>query len=199
MNRLGMLVDLSHVSEQTLADAISVSTAPVIASHSSARALSDHPRNLTDAQLRAIAGTGGVINVNFFPRFIDAKYRAAMDAAEQAARAYGDSLRAAPNADTAAISAKQAKRQDELTAQIPLTPLSVLVDHIDHIAKVAGVDHVGIGSDFDGIPVVPRDMDDVTALPRLAQALLDRGYSERDVEQILGGNMMRVMTQVFGK
>jgi len=199
MNRIGMLVDLSHVSEQTFYDAIAVSRSPVIASHSSARALADHPRNLTDDQLRAIARNGGVVNVNFYPRFIDSTYRKAVDAAEAKAQAYGDSLRAAPGFDAAKAKALEDARRSELVAQIPVTPLSVLVDHIDHIAKVAGVDHVGIGSDFDGIPVAPVGMEDVTALPRLTQALLDRGYSDADVTKMLGGNMMRVMRLVLDR
>ena len=156
MNRLGMLVDLSHVSDSTFFEAIAASTAPVICSHSSARAINDHPRNLSDDQLRAIARNGGVVNVNFYSRFLDPAF-----------------------------------------AEGRATPLSVLIDHIDHIAKVAGVDHVGIGSDFDGVTALPEGMEDVTRLPRLAQALLDRGYSESEVTQILGGNMLRVMEQVL--
>ena len=163
MNRLGMLVDLSHVSDSTFFDAIEVSTAPVIASHSSARAINDHPRNLSDDQLRAIARNGGVVNVNFFSRFLDPKF------------------------DEAA----------EHGGKTPQTPLSVLIDHIDHIAKVAGVDHVGLGSDFDGVSALPQGMEDITRLPRIAQALLDRGYSDDDVKKILGGNMLRVMDQVL--
>ena len=155
MNRLGMLVDISHVSDSTFFDAIAASTAPVICSHSSARAINDHPRNLSDDQLRAVARNGGV-NVNFFSKFIDPAFAGS--------------------------------RQ---------TPLSVLIDHIDHIAKVAGVDHVGIGSDFDGVSALPQGMEDITRLPRIAQALLDRGYSEDDVRKILGGNMLRVMDAVL--
>ncbi len=171
MNRLGMLVDVSHVSSATLADVLQVSTVPIVATHSCARALNDHPRNLTDAELRAIAAAGGVINVNFYSRFLDPVYlAAAKDLDGRAAR-------------------KQA-------ATLPATPLSVLVDHIDHIARVAGIDHVGLGSDFDGISALPTDMQDITALPRLAQALLDRGYAAVDITKILGGNMLRLMGTV---
>jgi membrane dipeptidase len=156
MNRLGMLVDLSHVSDSTFFDAIAVSTAPVIASHSSARAINEMPRNLTDDQLRAVTKNGGVVNVNFYSRFLDPDFRTGTQ-----------------------------------------TPFHVLIDHFDHIAKVAGVDHVGIGSDFDGVSALPEGMEDVTRLPRIAQALLDRGYSEADVQKMLGGNMLRVMEQAM--
>ena len=166
MNRVGMLVDLSHVSEATFFDAIAASTQPVIASHSSARALADHPRNLTDAQLLAVRRNGGVVNVNFFSRFIDP-----------------DFLRAALAGDRA----------------LPATPVAILVDHFDHVARVAGVEHVGIGSDFDGVSALPEGMEDVTMLPRIAQALLDRGYSDADVTKMLGGNMLRVMEQALDR
>jgi len=172
MNRLGMLVDLSHVSEQTFFDAIAASSVPVIASHSSARAIHDHPRNLTDAQLRAIARNGGVVNVNFYAAFIDAHFAAAKDSLE---RSLGAS--AAPRVHA-----------------LPRPALSVLVDHIEHIARVAGKDHVGIGSDFDGVGgLLPEGMEDVTRLPRIVQALLDRGWSESDIRKLLGENMLRVM------
>ena len=199
MNRLGMLVDVSHVSEETLSDAVAASSAPVIASHSSARALSDHPRNLTDAQLVAIAKTGGVVNVNFYSRFIDPAFLAAFTAMEAVLDATLAADLARPGADSAAVrTAHDAERMRRIEA-LPRTPLSVLVDHIDHIARVAGIEHVGIGSDFDGVTAVPAGMEDITYLPRLAQALLDRGYSDADITRILGGNMMRVMEQVLVK
>lgn len=198
MNRLGMLVDVSHVSEETFFDAIETSTDPIIASHSSARALTDHVRNLTDDQLRSIARNGGVANVNFFPRFIDPAHWAAFRAIDPALDALRDSLERS-GSDAATITARISARRAQLNAAIPATPLSVLMDHFDHIAKVAGVDHVGIGSDFDGIGSTPVDMEDVTHLPRIAQGLLDRGYSEDDVKKILGGNMMRVMERVLDR
>jgi membrane dipeptidase len=194
MNRLGMLVDLSHVSDSTFFDAIAVSSAPVIASHSSARALSDFPRNLSDDQLRAIARNGGVVNVNFFARFLDSQYRARAEAVEAEMTAARRALQ--PGPDSAAAASLSARRR-ALLAALPQTPFSVLIDHIDHIAQVAGVDHVGIGSDFDGVSAVPMGMEDVTRLPRIAQALLDRGYSEQDVSEMLGGNMLRVMERVL--
>ena len=196
MNRLGMFVDLSHVSDSTFWDAVHTSTLPVIASHSSARALNDHPRNLSDEQLRAVAASGGVVNVNFFSRFLDPKYRLAIEAMEKQLASDRSRL-AATGVSAAIVDSGVARRRAALTAQLPVTPLSVLIDHFDHIAKVAGVDHVGIGSDFDGVSALPHDMADVTDLPRIAQALLDRGYSEPDVKKILGGNMVRVMGQVL--
>ena len=199
MNRLGMLVDVSHVSEQTLADAVAASSAPVIASHSSARALADHPRNLTDAQLVAIAKTGGVVNVNFYSRFIDPAFLAAFTAMEAALDATLAADLARPGADSAALRATHDRERMRRIEALPRTPLSVLIDHIDHVARVAGIEHVGIGSDFDGVTAVPAGMEDITYLPRLAQALLDRGYSDADVARILGGNMMRVMDQVLVK
>ena len=198
MNRLGMLVDLSHVSEQTFFDAIETSSDPVIASHSSARAITDHVRNLTDDQLRAIARNGGVVNVNFFSRFIDPAHWSAFRAIDPTVARLRDSLEQA-GTDAATVTARTAARRAELTEAIPATPLSVLIDHFDHVAKVAGVNHVGIGSDFDGVSSVPQGMEDVTRLPRIAQGLLDRGYSEDDVRRILGGNMMRVMEQVLDR
>jgi len=195
MNRLGMLVDLSHVSDSTFYDAIAVSSVPVIASHSSARAISDFPRNLSDDQLRAIARNGGVVNVNFFSRFLDSEYRARAEAVDAQIDTTRRALRAAP--DSASVAAQLSARRDSLLAAIPQTPFGVLIDHLDHVARVAGIDHVGLGSDFDGVSALPLGMEDVTRLPRIAQALLDRGYSEGDVKKVLGGNMMRVMTRVL--
>jgi membrane dipeptidase len=197
MNRLGMFVDVSHVSDQTFYDAIAASSVPVIASHSSARALSPHRRNLTDDQLRAIAKNGGVVNVNFYAGFIDSVYPKATAAAEAGVAKWRDSALKAPGADSAAITAAAASRTAAAVGAVPRPPLSVLLDHFDHIAKVAGVDHVGIGSDFDGIDAAPQQMEDVTMLPRIAQGLLDRGYSDADIAKMLGGNMMRVMKQVL--
>jgi membrane dipeptidase len=195
MNRLGMLVDLSHVSDSTFYDAIAVSSVPVIASHSSARALSDFPRNLSDDQLRAIARNGGVVNVNFYSRFLDSEYRARAEAVEARIATERRALRSGP--DSAAAAAALSARRSTLLAALPQTPFNTLIDHIDHIARVAGIDHVGIGSDFDGVSALPSGMEDVTRLPRIAQALLDRGYSEQDVKKILGGNMLRVMERVL--
>jgi membrane dipeptidase len=193
MNALGMLIDVSHVSDSTFADVLATSSVPVIASHSSARALNDVPRNLTDEQLRAIARNGGVVNVNFYSRFIDPEFRARAEEIDRTLAPERRAALAAPDADEVLVRGRMAARRDALTALLPPTPFSVLVDHFDHIARVAGVDHVGIGSDFDGVTALPEGMEEVTCLPRIAQALLDRGYSESDVLKMLGGNMMRVL------
>ena len=173
MNRLGILVDISHVSDSTFFDAVATSSSPVIASHSSARALNRHRRNLSDDQLRAVARNGGVVNVNFYSAFIDPAF---LERSEALA------------GNDAAIRA------------LPRPALSVLLDHFEHIIRVAGIDHVGVGSDFDGVGgLLPQGMDDVTRLPLIAQGLLDRGYSEADVRKVLGGNMLRVMDRAIDR
>jgi membrane dipeptidase len=193
MNRIGMLVDVSHVSDKTMSDVLDVSTAPVIASHSSARALGDRPRNIPDELLRRIAKNGGVVMVNFYPGFIDAKAIAASRERETRLKPQMDELRTKYKDDPT----KLEEEQNRLLAANPLppTPLSVLVDHFDHIAKVAGVDHVGIGSDFDGVPSLPIGMEDISKLPNLTYELLKRGYSESDVKKILGENFLRAFAQ----
>ena len=197
MNRLGMLVDISHVADKTFCDAIAVSKAPLIASHSSARALTNHPRNMTDDMLRAVAKNGGVVQVNFYSAFIDENYRKAAEAQarhrDAAIKAYTDQLKAAGRT-VAYLDSDRIER--EWFAKIPRPPLSSLIDHIDHIAKVAGVDHVGLGSDFDGVSgATPEGIDSAADLPKITQALLDRGYSAEDIRKILGGNLLRVFRE----
>lgn len=200
MNRLGMMVDISHVADKTFWDAIATTKAPVIASHSSARALVDAPRNMTDEMLRAVTKNGGVVQVNFFNGFDDADFRKAMEAQakDQAAavQKYLDQLKAAGKP----VNYVDVDRMErEWMAKIPRPPLKSLIDHIDHIAKVAGVDHVGLGSDFDGVSgATPQGMDSAADLPKITQALLDRGYSADDIKKILGGNLMRVFREVEG-
>jgi membrane dipeptidase len=198
MNRMGMMVDISHVADKTFFDAIATSRAPVIASHSSARALTDHPRNMTDDMLRAVAKNGGVVQTNFYSAFIDENYRKAAEAQQKEAEAAVDAgiaeLKAAGKPVTY-LDKDQIER--EWAAKIPRPPLKSLIDHIDHIAKVAGVDHVGLGSDFDGVSgAMPEGMDSAADLPKITQALLDRGYSEKDIHKILGGNLLRVFGEV---
>jgi membrane dipeptidase len=198
MNRLGMMVDISHVADKTFWDAITTSKAPVIASHSSARALVDAPRNMTDDMLRAVTKNGGVVQVNFFSGFIDEDFRKASNAlskdAAAAVKEYADRMKA----EGKTVSYVDEDRiEREWTAKIPRPPLKSLVDHIDHIAKVAGIDHVGLGSDFDGVSgATPQGMDSAADLPKITQALLDRGYSADDIKKILGGNIMRVFREV---
>jgi membrane dipeptidase len=198
MNRLGMMVDISHVADKTFWDAIATTKAPVIASHSSARALTNAPRNMTDDMLRAVAKNGGVVQVNFFSGFLDGDYRKAMEAQDKnqkaAIQAYKDLLKA----EGKPVNYIEINRMDrEWMAKIPRPPFTSLIDHIDHIAKVAGVDHVGLGSDFDGVSgATPQGMDSAADLPKITQALLDRGYSTDDIKKILGGNLLRVFRQV---
>ncbi len=198
MNRLGMLVDISHVADKTFFDAVTTSKAPVIASHSSARALTNHPRNMTDDMLRAVAKNGGVVQVNFFNAFVDEDYRKASEAqAKERNAAVADAL-AKRRAEGQPVTYLDEDRiQREWAAKIPRPPLKSLIDHIDHVAKVAGVDHVGLGSDFDGVSgATPQGIDSAADLPKITQALLDRGYSAEDIHKILGGNTLRVFREV---
>jgi membrane dipeptidase len=198
MNRMGMMVDISHVADKTFFDAIATSRAPLIASHSSARALTNHARNMTDDMLRAVAKNGGVVQANFFSAFIDETYRKANEAQKEevdaAVKSHIAELIAAGKPVTY-LDKDQIER--EWAAKIPRPPLKSLIDHIDHIVKVAGVDHVGLGSDFDGVSgAMPEGIDSVADLPRITQALLDRGYSAADIRKILGGNLLRVFAEV---
>jgi membrane dipeptidase len=197
MNRLGMLVDISHVSDKTFYDALATSKAPLIASHSSARALTNHPRNMTDDMLRAIAKNGGVVQVNFYSAFVDENYRKAAEAQrndrDAAVKANSEQLKTAGKTVTY-LDSDRIER--EWAAKIPRPPLSSLIDHIDHIAKVAGIDHVGLGSDFDGVSgATPQGIDSAADLPKITQALLDRSYSADDIRKILGGNILRVFRE----
>jgi membrane dipeptidase len=198
MNRIGMMVDISHVSDKTFWDAIATTKAPVIASHSSARALSNHPRNMTDDMLRAVAKNGGVVQVNFFSAFDDPKFLEASQAQAKERDAAVELALAKKRAERQPITyLDEDQVQAEWLARIPRPPFSSLIDQIDHIAKVAGVDHVGLGSDFDGVSrATPTGMDSAADLPRITQALLDRGYSADDIRKILGGNLLRVFREV---
>jgi membrane dipeptidase len=198
MNRLGMIVDISHVADKTFWDTIATTKAPVIASHSSARALSNHPRNMTDDMLRAVAKNGGVVQVNFFSAFDDQNYLDAFLAQskeQDAAIAQYIAKKKASGQPVTYLDKDRIER--EWSAKIPRPPLKSLIDNIDYIAKVAGIDHVGLGSDFDGVSgATPEGIDSAADLPKITQALLDRGYSAGDIHKILGGNTMRVFKEV---
>jgi membrane dipeptidase len=198
MNRLGMMVDISHVADKTFWDAIAVTKAPVIASHSSARALSSAPRNMTDDMLRAVAKNGGVVDVNFYSGFDDQSYwdanQAQMKERDAAVKEYLNELKAEGKTPSYM---DEERIQRQWMAKIPRPPFKVLIDQIDHIAKVAGVEHVGLGSDFDGVSgATPEGMDSAADLPKITQGLLDRGYSAADIRKILGGNVLRVFAEV---
>jgi membrane dipeptidase len=190
MNELGMMVDLSHVGVQTFWDAINTSTQPVIASHSSVYALCPVPRNLNDKQIIAIGKKGGVIDLNFYSGFLDSNYTARQKQFNAGHQHEIDSLK---NLKWASYSIEEWLAKEYPTEANELRPpLSVLLDHLDYIVKLAGVDHVGIGSDFDGISSSPQQLDDVTSFPLITKELLKRGYNKKDIEKILGGNFIRV-------
>jgi membrane dipeptidase len=193
MNRLGMLVDVSHVADKTFWDVMETTKAPVIASHSSARALAEHKRNMTDDMLRAVATNHGVVMVNFYPVFLSTE---AAQAAAAREKELAPAIAALKAQDPAEGDVYQ-KGVKELFAKNPLpkVPYTVIVDHIDHIAKVAGVDTVGIGSDFDGIGATPEGMEDVSKLPSIRAELERRGYSAGDIRKIMGENFMRVFAE----
>jgi len=197
LNRLGVIVDISHVSDKTFHDAISISDAPVIASHSSNRALTNHPRNMTDDMLRALANNGGVIMINYHSGFISEEFRVASQKRSGDIVARMAAMSKKCGGDEACTTMEQERLDHEAMAngQLPKVSWERIIDHIDHAVKVAGVDHVGLGSDFDGA-VMPLGMEDASKLPRITDALLKKGYSEQNIEKILGGNLLRVMEQV---
>ena len=194
MNRLGMMIDISHVSDKTFYDAIETSKAPVIASHSSARVFSDHPRDMTDDMFRALAKNHGVVQVNFYPVFLSGEVlKASRERDERLKPAIAELKLKDPTEGPVYQEGLKKLTQEN---PLPKVPYTVIVDHIDHIVKVAGIDSVGIGSDFDGIPETPRGMEDVSHLPAIREELKRRGYSEADIRKIMGENFMRVFAEV---
>jgi len=195
LNRQGVMVDLSHVSDQTFYDAIATSKAPVILSHSSMRALCDHPRDITDEMLLAVKRNNGVIQITFVDSFISQELRSAEQAIAPERDAKIAELQKLYPDDEAKRREEGRRIRREYQAKLPKASWELIITHIDHAVKVAGVDHVGLGSDFDGA-TMPEGMEDVTRLPKITDALLKKGYSEKDVEKILGGNLLRVLAEV---
>jgi membrane dipeptidase len=193
MNRLGMLVDISHVSDKTFYDVLETTRAPVIASHSSARALTNIPRNMSDDMLRALARNGGVVMVNFGSSFVDQSYTEAVAQRRERLRPQLDALRARYANDPVRL--RQETEQLLRAHPVPRPPLSRLIDHIDHIVTVAGIDHVGLGSDFDGVDSLPEGLDDCSKLALITYELLKRGYREPEIKKILGENFLRVFAR----
>lgn len=200
MNRLGMVVDVSHVSDPTFWDIVNTSTKPVIATHSGCRALANVPRNLTDDMIKALAKTGGVVNVIFYPEHLEPGWSEKKKKLDAEIAPMVQRASEAEKGDVAHKKmARDAVRREEYAKRLPPVTVSRLVDHIDHVVKLVGIDHVGIGSDFDGVQSTTADLATVADLPNLTKELLRRGYSESDVDKILGGNMLRVMEAQAGK
>lgn len=193
MNRLGMLVDISHVSKKVMDDVLDISTAPIIASHSDARALNDHTRNIPDDVLKRIAKNGGVVMVNFYPGFLDARTNKEENERDARIKPQVDALRAQYKNDPAGFNAAVAKLQDANPFYV--CDYTRIVDHIDHIRDVAGIDHVGLGSDFDGVPYLPKGMNGMEDLALVTYEMLRRGYSEQDIRKVLGLNFLRAFAQ----
>jgi membrane dipeptidase len=197
LNKLGMMVDISHVADKTFYDALEITKAPVIASHSSCRAIANHPRNMTDDMLRALAKNGGVVMINYEVSFLSEEYRVASEKASGGVVQQLAALSKKCGGDEACSTLESARINTEAmnNGTLPKVSWEKIIEHIDHAVKVAGADHVGLGSDFDGA-TMPIGMEDASKLPKITDALLKKGYSESDIEKILGGNILRVMEQV---
>ena len=197
MNRLAMIVDVSHVSDKTFADVLAVSKAPVFASHSSCRAICDAPRNMTDAMMKALAAKGGVVQINYHVAFLSQEFRNAERAHPEWEKAIAAEIqkRCGDKEGCQLIEGDRITREYVQRGDLPRVDWTKIIEHIDHAVKVAGIDHVGLGSDFDGANM-PFGMEDATKVPKITQALLEKGYSEGDVRKILGENTLRLMTEV---
>jgi membrane dipeptidase len=197
MNRLGMIVDVSHVSDKTVRDVLAVSQAPIFASHSSCRSLCDTPRNLPDDLIRAVANRGGVVQINFHAGFVSQEFRDAETPGSELSQqieAEGKK-RCGENAPHRLVEWDKIVREFVAADRLPRVEWTQIVDHVDHAVKIAGAEHVGLGSDFDGASM-PYGMEDASMLPRITEALVERGYSDSDVQKILGGNTLRLMQDV---
>jgi membrane dipeptidase len=195
LNRLGMMVDISHVADKTFYDALETTKAPVIASHSSCRAICNHPRNMTDDMLRALAKNGGVMMINYNAGFLSEEFRTAPTPPRLQTRIDENAKRCGKDEACTILGRDRIEHEAMRSGLRPAVRWEKIIEHIDHAVKVAGVDHVGLGSDFDGA-VMPLGMEDASQLPKITDALLKKGYSERDVTKILGGNFLRVMEAV---
>jgi len=197
MNRQGMMVDISHVSDKTFYDVLATTKAPVIASHSSCRAISPQPRNMTDEMIQALARNGGVMDINFYSAFLDPAYATAHEAVSKEAEAEVKAAREQQAREGKRLSyAQENEIRRRYEARLPTPSFERIADHIDHAVQVGGIDHVGLGSDFDGVDSIPRGMEDASKIPNLVVELARRGYREDDLVKILGGNLLRVMGQV---
>ena len=194
MNRQGIMVDISHVSDKTFYDALEVSKSPLIASHSSCRAICNHPRDMTDDMIKALAAKGGVIQINYEKSFIDQAYKDASEKLSGGVVAQTDQLKKLCGDDEECLGKKMNEMEKQATAEgkLPHVTWERIIDHIDRVVKLVGPDHVGLGSDFDGA-TMPEGMDDCTHLPKITEALMRKGYSDDDIRKILGGNILRVM------
>lgn len=190
MNELGMMVDLSHAGEQTFWDAISITSKPVLVSHSCVHSICPVPRNLKDDQIKAVANNGGVIQLNFYSGFLDSSFDRRSTKFRSLHMQETDSLKKAGVSNSGISDWLRRKYPEEINALRP--PLSLLIDHVDYIVKLVGVDYVGLGSDFDGISSTPQELDDVASYPLITKALVERGYNKRNIKKILGGNFLRV-------
>jgi membrane dipeptidase len=197
MNRLGVIVDISHVSDKTFYDALEVSKSPLFASHSSCRAICDAPRNMTDQMMKDLAAKGGVVQINYHVGFLSQEFRDAEKADPEINKAIGTEVtkRCGENEGCQLIEGDRITREYVEQGKLPRVEFAKIIEHIDHAVKVAGVDHVGLGSDFDGANM-PYGMEDAAKLPKITEALLQKGYSEGDVKKILGENTLRVMAEV---
>ena len=197
MNRLGMMVDVSHVSDPTFWDVVETSSAPVVATHSNCRVIADVARNLTNEQIRALAATGGLVSVVYYPAFLEPGWKALKDAVDEEIRPLTDAARdEAEGHPSLKRIARDRVREREYAARLPPVPVARVADHVDHIVRLVGVEHVGCGSDFDGMQATPAGLSSVAELPNLTRELLGRGYTAEDVTKILGGNVLRVMEEV---
>ncbi|OLD82878.1 MAG: hypothetical protein AUF67_02605 [Acidobacteria bacterium 13_1_20CM_58_21] len=197
MNRLGVMVDISHVSDKTFYDALETSKAPLIASHSSCRAICDAPRNMTDQMMKDLAVKGGVVQINYHVGFLSQEFRDREKANPELNKTISAEVtkRCADNQSCQLIEGDRITREYVEQGKLPRVEFSKIIEHIDHAVKVAGIDHVGLGSDFDGANM-PYGMEDAAKLPKITEALLQKGYAEGDVKKILGENTLRVMTDV---